>query len=67
MTVGRSGSTGSRCSAASANDIWAVGQVDKATFTEHFNGTTWSVVPRANPIAAPVDFQQPARRDRLPR
>jgi hypothetical protein len=42
-------------SAASAKDIWAVGQVGKATFTEHINGTTWSVVPRANPTTARVD------------
>jgi hypothetical protein len=32
-----------------ASDIWAVGQAGGATFAEHFDGTTWSVVATANP------------------
>jgi hypothetical protein len=39
--------------AASANDIWAVGQVGQSTFAEHFDGTTWTIVPTANPTPPP--------------
>ena len=40
--------------ALSATDIWAVGQVQQlngtiSTLTEHFNGSTWSVVASPNP------------------
>src|SRR5205814_7682090 len=31
--------------AVAANDIWAVGQTDGGSLTEHWNGTSWSVVP----------------------
>ena len=30
------------------NDTWAVGYTDNQTLTEHWNGTSWSVVPGAN-------------------
>jgi hypothetical protein len=44
-------------SAASANDIWAVGNYFDATFhsqtlIEHWNGTAWTVVPSPNPGTA---------------
>jgi hypothetical protein len=55
------GSTGgqsfSAVSATSPNDIWAVGSLvfpnsNKAVLTlvEHFNGSTWSIVPSPSPI-----------------
>ncbi|KUL34274.1 hypothetical protein [Actinoplanes awajinensis] len=51
------GSTLSAVSARSATDIWAVGFFQSAkgtasnsyTFTLHFNGTAWTVVPSPNP------------------
>jgi hypothetical protein len=40
-------------SAASANDVWAVGFINTSTtgetLIEHWNGTKWSVVPSPNP------------------
>lgn len=43
-------------SAASANDIWAIGtsQINNVTqtLTEHWNGTAWSIVPSSNPGAS---------------
>jgi hypothetical protein len=32
----------------SANDVWAVGDTNQQTLTEHWNGTAWSVVPSPN-------------------
>src|SRR6266436_853043 len=32
----------------SANDVWAVGDTDQQTLTEHWNGTAWSVVASPN-------------------
>jgi hypothetical protein len=32
----------------SPTDIWAVGNLNSGTLTEHFNGTRWSVVPSPN-------------------
>lgn len=32
-------------SAASANDVWAVGAVGSQALAEHWNGTAWSIVP----------------------
>jgi hypothetical protein len=34
--------------AVSANDRWAVGSVDTGTLTEHWDGSTWSVVTSPN-------------------
>jgi hypothetical protein len=52
-----SGSTLCGIAARSATDIWAVGSystlsgttANSFTLTEHWNGTTWSVVPSPNP------------------
>jgi len=39
-------------SAAATNDVWAVGNVGvSTTFTEHWDGTTWTVVPSPSPGA----------------
>src|SRR6266702_8897037 len=32
----------------SANDVWAVGDTNQQTLTEHWNGHKWSVVPSPN-------------------
>ncbi len=42
-------------SATSPNDIWAVGDnvapdVPITTLVEHFDGTTWSIIPSPNPV-----------------
>ncbi len=34
--------------AISATDVWAVGQASASTLAEHWNGTSWSVVPTPN-------------------
>ena len=40
-------------SAAATNDVWAVGNVGvSTTFTEHWDGMTWTVVPSPSPGAA---------------
>ncbi len=36
----------------SANDVWAVGDTNQQTLTEHWNGTAWSVVTSPNPSAS---------------
>lgn len=44
-----------RIAAISANDIWAVGHggdpgsIPLKTLTEHWNGTSWSIIPSPNP------------------
>ena len=47
------GSSLNQVSAVAANDIWAVGKSfsggTEQTLVEHFNGSTWSVVPAADP------------------
>jgi hypothetical protein len=35
-------------SAEAANDIWAVGYSGNSTFSEHYDGTSWSPVPTLN-------------------
>jgi hypothetical protein len=55
------GQSFSAVSASSPNDIWAVGSLvvpnsNKAvlTFVEHFNGSTWSIIPSPSPIPTGV-------------
>jgi hypothetical protein len=52
--LGGEGSRLRATAALAANDVWAVGQTQQLngsilTLTEHFNGTTWSVVPSPDP------------------
>jgi hypothetical protein len=35
--------------AISANDIWAVGEVNGQTLTEHWDGTSWKIINSPNP------------------
>ena len=49
-TVNRSFLTAT--TAITANDIWAVGFTDSGTFAEHFNGTSWTVVPTPTPAGS---------------
>jgi hypothetical protein len=38
-------------SAASHNDVWAIGTFGGQPFTEHWNGSKWSIVPIKDPTA----------------
>ena len=49
-TVNRSFLTAT--TAITANDIWAVGFTDSGTFAEHFNGTSFTVVPTPTPAGS---------------
>ncbi len=61
--VGSMGSSLLAVSAASTNDVWAVGNVQTSnnvnfdlTLIEHWNGTAWSVVPSPNPSSEGDDL-----------
>src|SRR4051794_13492246 len=38
--------------AVSTNDVWAVGNAGGDTLTEHWDGTSWSIVPSPHPGAS---------------
>jgi hypothetical protein len=39
----------SAVAAVASNDVWAVGQTGVSTLAEHWNGSSWTVVPTPNP------------------
>ena len=43
--------------AASGTDVWAVGTAGANTLAEHWNGSSWSIMPTPNPVGSGIQAQ----------